>query len=81
MMGWLFINLSVLAKTIQSATLSHSMILYQMFCLIYILDYFFYEEYMTSTSSFVLRSEDFGSSLFLNRRERKGQGNQRKQDF
>ncbi|KAB5552304.1 hypothetical protein DKX38_009615 [Salix brachista] len=49
MMGWLFINLSVLAKTIQSATLSHSMILYQMFCLIYILDYFFYEEYMTST--------------------------------
>ncbi|KAF9680169.1 hypothetical protein SADUNF_Sadunf06G0093100 [Salix dunnii] len=49
MMGWLFINLSVLAKTIQSATLSHSMILYQIFCLIYIMDYFFYEEYMTST--------------------------------
>lgn len=49
MMGWLFINLSVLAKAIQGATLSHSMILYQIFCLIYILDYFFYEEYMTST--------------------------------
>lgn len=49
MMGWLFINLSVLAKSIQDATLSYSMILYQLFCVLYILDYFFYEEYMTST--------------------------------
>nr|XP_043612245.1 delta(14)-sterol reductase [Erigeron canadensis] len=49
MMGWLLINLSVLAKCIQDATLSQSMILYQLFCVIYIMDYFFYEEYMTST--------------------------------
>ncbi|KAF2307574.1 hypothetical protein GH714_029811 [Hevea brasiliensis] len=49
MMGWLFINLSVLAKSIQDANLSCSMILYQLFCALYILDYFFYEEYMTST--------------------------------
>ncbi|XP_010278239.1 PREDICTED: delta(14)-sterol reductase [Nelumbo nucifera] len=49
MMGWLLINLSVLAKSIQSGSLSTSMILYQLFCMLYILDYFFYEEYMTST--------------------------------
>ncbi|KAJ8753949.1 hypothetical protein K2173_001847 [Erythroxylum novogranatense] len=49
MMGWLFINLSILAKSIADGNLSHSMILYQLFCAIYILDYFFYEEYMTST--------------------------------
>lgn len=49
MMGWLLINLSVLAKSIQDANLSQSMILYQLFCVIYIMDYFFYEEYMTST--------------------------------
>ncbi|KAI3471859.1 hypothetical protein Pfo_028512 [Paulownia fortunei] len=39
MMGWLLINLSVLAKCIQETNLSQ----------LYILDYFFYEEYMTST--------------------------------
>ncbi|KAJ4842180.1 hypothetical protein Tsubulata_018492 [Turnera subulata] len=49
MMGWLFINLSILAKSIQDSTLNRSMILYQLFCALYILDYFFYEEYMTST--------------------------------
>lgn len=49
MMGWLLINLSVLAKSIQDGTLSRSMILYQLFCAAYILDYFIYEEYMTST--------------------------------
>ncbi|KAL6574941.1 hypothetical protein OROMI_012226 [Orobanche minor] len=49
MMGWLLINLSVLAKCIQQTSLSESMILYQTFCVLYILDYFFYEEYMTST--------------------------------
>ncbi|XP_065856399.1 delta(14)-sterol reductase [Euphorbia lathyris] len=49
MMGWLLINLSVLAQSIQDETLSHSMILYQLFCALYILDYFFHEEYMTST--------------------------------
>lgn len=49
MLGWLLINLSILAKSIQDANLSQSMILYQLFCVLYILDYFFYEEYMTST--------------------------------
>ncbi|XP_057983852.1 delta(14)-sterol reductase isoform X2 [Malania oleifera] len=49
MMGWLLINLSVLAKSIQNASLCRSMILYQLFSVIYILDFFFYEEYMTST--------------------------------
>lgn len=32
MMGWLLINLSVLAKCIQEANLNRSMILYQLFC-------------------------------------------------
>jgi delta14-sterol reductase len=32
MMGWLLINLSVLAKSIQDGTLSKSMILFQLFC-------------------------------------------------
>ncbi|XP_031268810.1 delta(14)-sterol reductase-like isoform X2 [Pistacia vera] len=49
MMGWLLINLSVLAKSFQNGTLSQSMILYQLFCGLYILDYFVHEEYMTST--------------------------------
>ncbi|GFQ00092.1 delta(14)-sterol reductase [Phtheirospermum japonicum] len=49
MMGWLLINLSVLVKCIQETNLSLSMTLYQTFCLLYVLDYFLYEEYMTST--------------------------------
>ncbi|PPD86418.1 hypothetical protein GOBAR_DD16636 [Gossypium barbadense] len=49
MMGWLIINLSVLAKSVQDGSLSQSMILYQLFCAFYILDYFVHEEYMTST--------------------------------
>ncbi|KAL8484148.1 hypothetical protein ACS0TY_026736 [Phlomoides rotata] len=49
MMAWLLINLSVLVKCIQETNLSQSMILYQLFCALYILDYFLHEEYMTST--------------------------------
>ncbi|XP_041998134.1 delta(14)-sterol reductase-like isoform X3 [Salvia splendens] len=49
MLGWLLINLSVLVKSIQESNLSQSMILYQLFCVIYIMDYFIHEEYMTST--------------------------------
>ncbi|CAL9022056.1 unnamed protein product [Prunus brigantina] len=45
MMGWLFINLSVLVRSIQDGTLSQSMILFQLFCVLYILDYFFNEEW------------------------------------
>ncbi|XP_057549025.1 delta(14)-sterol reductase isoform X1 [Amaranthus tricolor] len=49
MLGWLIINLSVLGKSIQDGELHRSMVLYQLFCTFYILDYFFHEEYMTST--------------------------------
>ncbi|KAK1322814.1 Delta(14)-sterol reductase [Acorus calamus] len=49
MMGWLLINLSVLAKSLEAGNANLSMILYQIFCALYVIDYFFYEEYMTST--------------------------------
>ncbi|GAB4833481.1 hypothetical protein Ancab_031724 [Ancistrocladus abbreviatus] len=49
MLGWLLINLSILGKSVQDGNLNQSMILYQIFCGIYILDYFFHEEYMLST--------------------------------
>lgn len=49
MMGWLLINLSILAKCIQDGNLIQSMVLYQILTGLYIIDYFFYEEFMTST--------------------------------
>ncbi|KAG6500458.1 hypothetical protein ZIOFF_040303 [Zingiber officinale] len=49
MMGWLLINLSLLAKSYEAGTANVSVILYQLFCTLYVLDYFFYEESMTST--------------------------------
>ncbi|KAJ6793806.1 delta(14)-sterol reductase-like [Iris pallida] len=49
MMGWLFINLSILAKIYEAGNANLSVILYELFCAIYIVDYFFYEEFMTST--------------------------------
>ncbi|XP_026403399.1 delta(14)-sterol reductase-like isoform X2 [Papaver somniferum] len=49
MMEWLFINLSVMEKSYKDGSLGQSMILYQLFCSLYILDYFCFEEYMTST--------------------------------
>ncbi|CAL9048756.1 unnamed protein product [Musa banksii] len=49
MMGWLLINLSLLAKNYEAGTANLSVILYQLFCTLYVLDYFFYEEFMTST--------------------------------
>ncbi|KAJ8639513.1 hypothetical protein MRB53_016207 [Persea americana] len=49
MMGWLLLNLSILARSFQDDNMSQSMVLYQLFAALYILDYFFYEEYMTST--------------------------------
>ncbi|XP_039139246.1 delta(14)-sterol reductase-like [Dioscorea cayenensis subsp. rotundata] len=49
MMGWLFINLSIFMKSIQAGNGNLSVILYQLFVALYILDYFFYEEFMTST--------------------------------
>jgi delta14-sterol reductase len=50
MLGWFLINLSVAAKQFQNqGSLSLSMALYQAFSAIYVLDYFWHEEAMTST--------------------------------
>lgn len=32
MMGWLFINLSIFARSVQEGTMSQSMVLFQLFC-------------------------------------------------
>ncbi|XVF30053.1 hypothetical protein REPUB_Repub16aG0024200 [Reevesia pubescens] len=47
MMGWILINLSNLAKSFQIGTFSLSMILYQFFCLIHVMDFFYNEEQLT----------------------------------
>ncbi|CAA6667569.1 unnamed protein product [Spirodela intermedia] len=47
--GWLLINLSIFSKSLQNGDANLSMVLYQLFCAIYTVDYFVYEEYMTST--------------------------------
>ncbi|KAL5206404.1 hypothetical protein ABZP36_034613 [Zizania latifolia] len=49
MMAWLFINLSLFAKSYLSGSVNLSVILYQFFCAWYIVDYFVHEEFMTST--------------------------------
>jgi Delta14-sterol reductase len=50
MMMWLFINLSFLAKHYEiTGGFSTGMILYQLFTNIYVIDYFFFEEFVTST--------------------------------
>uniref|UniRef100_A0A0E0FLF3 Delta(14)-sterol reductase n=1 Tax=Oryza nivara TaxID=4536 RepID=A0A0E0FLF3_ORYNI len=49
MMAWLFINLSLFAKSYLSGSANLSVILYQFFCAWYIVDYFVHEELMTST--------------------------------
>ncbi|XP_031499303.1 delta(14)-sterol reductase [Nymphaea colorata] len=49
MMGWILINLSILAKSVKDGKLSLPMILYQTYSMLYVLDYFWYEEFMTST--------------------------------
>ncbi|KAG8050277.1 hypothetical protein GUJ93_ZPchr0009g1560 [Zizania palustris] len=48
MMAWLFINLSLFAKSYLSGSVNLSVILYQFFCVWYIVDYFVHEEFMTS---------------------------------
>eukprot|EP00897_Mesotaenium_endlicherianum_P003828 jgi/Mesen1/3473/ME000195S02620 len=64
MMGWLLINLSVAARQLRAAgSLSSSMALYQAFTAIYVLDYFWFEEYMTSTWDII--AENFGFMLVL----------------
>eukprot|EP01103_Thecamoeba_quadrilineata_P007562 TRINITY_DN17420_c0_g1_i1.p1 TRINITY_DN17420_c0_g1~~TRINITY_DN17420_c0_g1_i1.p1 ORF type:complete len:392 (+),score=23.94 TRINITY_DN17420_c0_g1_i1:54-1229(+) len=62
MMGWILINLSLAAK--QYEILGHfttSMLLYQIFTGSYVLDYFWFEEYMTSTWDII--AENFGLML------------------
>nr|CAD1838568.1 unnamed protein product [Ananas comosus var. bracteatus] len=49
MTAWLFINLSLLAKSYLAGTANLSVFLYQLFCALYIIDYFVHEEFMTST--------------------------------
>ncbi|TVU10588.1 hypothetical protein EJB05_44130, partial [Eragrostis curvula] len=49
MMAWLFINLSLFAKSYLAGSVNLSVILYQFFCGWYIIDYFVHEEFMTST--------------------------------
>ncbi|BFI11407.1 protein MpFACKEL [Marchantia polymorpha subsp. ruderalis] len=64
MMGWLLINLSIAAKSyLEHGSLPVSMVLFQVFCLIYVLDYFWFEEYMTSTWDII--AEHFGFMLVM----------------
>ncbi|KAJ3696037.1 hypothetical protein LUZ60_001414 [Juncus effusus] len=49
MMAWLFINLSILAKSYLAGNANLSVFLYQFFCAWYVIDYFYHEEFMTST--------------------------------
>ncbi|XVE60756.1 hypothetical protein DITRI_Ditri05aG0152900 [Diplodiscus trichospermus] len=46
--GWILINLSNLAKSVQIGTFSLSMILYQLFSLIHVMDFLYHEEQLTS---------------------------------
>ncbi|KAH9310976.1 hypothetical protein KI387_026011, partial [Taxus chinensis] len=60
MIGWLVINLSVAAKAFQqNGSLDVAMTLYQSFCLLYVMDYFWYEEYMTSTWDIIAENLGF----------------------
>eukprot|EP00898_Chlorokybus_atmophyticus_P007944 jgi/Chlat1/8150/Chrsp76S00609 len=62
MMGWLLMNLSVAAKQhAQYGYITTSMVLYQLFTGWYILDYFWFEEYMTSTWDII--AEHYGYML------------------
>ncbi|MCO5598218.1 hypothetical protein L7F22_052310 [Adiantum nelumboides] len=64
MMGWFFLNLSIAAKQIQvEGSLTLPMILYQAFSMIYVLDFFWFEEYMTSTWDII--AESFGFMLIF----------------
>lgn len=62
MMGWLLINLSLAAKHYELlGHISTPMLLYQIFSFVYIVDYFWFEEYMTSTWDII--AEKFGLML------------------
>eukprot|EP00007_Cunea_sp_BSH-02190019_P000300 CAMPEP_0174230630 /NCGR_PEP_ID=MMETSP0417-20130205/1357_1 /TAXON_ID=242541 /ORGANISM="Mayorella sp, Strain BSH-02190019" /LENGTH=403 /DNA_ID=CAMNT_0015308361 /DNA_START=170 /DNA_END=1378 /DNA_ORIENTATION=- len=62
MMLWILINLSMLAKHIElMGHITPRMALYQAFTMLYVADYFWFEEYMTSTWDIV--AEHFGFML------------------
>eukprot|EP00250_Pteridium_aquilinum_P013483 c21368_g1_i2 orf=292-1428(-) len=64
MMGWFFLNVSIAAKKVQTeGSLGLPMTLYQAFSTIYVLDYFWFEEYMTSTWDII--AEKFGFMLIF----------------
>lgn len=64
MMGWFFLNLSIAARKVQTeGSLTLPMALYQAFSTIYVLDYFWFEEYMTSTWDII--AENFGLMLIF----------------
>lgn len=64
MMGWFFLNLSIAARRFQNeGSLTLAMILYQAFSMIYVLDYFWFEEFMTSTWDII--AENFGFMLIF----------------
>ncbi|KAL4273960.1 hypothetical protein GQ457_13G019260 [Hibiscus cannabinus] len=47
MMGWILINLSNLAKSVEIGSLTLSMVLYQLFCLLHVVDFLYHEEKLT----------------------------------
>ncbi|GAQ87345.1 delta14-sterol reductase [Klebsormidium nitens] len=62
MMGWLLINISLAAQQLDvRGSVSLPMILYQAFTAFYIFDYFWHEEYVTSTWDII--AEHFGFML------------------
>eukprot|EP00249_Psilotum_nudum_P017410 c26310_g1_i1 orf=442-1566(+) len=64
MMGWLFLNFAIAAKQLKDdGTLKLSMILYEVFAMVYILDFFWFEAYMTSTWDII--AERFGFMLIF----------------
>ncbi|XP_024533852.1 delta(14)-sterol reductase isoform X1 [Selaginella moellendorffii] len=64
MISWLLINFSIASKQIEQAGfLTLPMALYQVFCTIYVLDFLWYEEYMTSTWDII--AEKFGFMLIF----------------
>lgn len=64
MVGWFLLNVSIAEKQYENqGSLSLPMTLYQAFSMIYVLDYFWFEEYMTSTWDII--AEKFGYMLIF----------------
>ncbi|KAK8489703.1 hypothetical protein V6N13_093070 [Hibiscus sabdariffa] len=63
MMGWILTNLSILAKSVQLGSLSLSMILFQLFCLIHVMDFLYHEDKLTGYWDII--AERLGFMLIL----------------